>query len=149
MKSSFSATANSEASTQFNFSAPQLISYQACVSKLGSSLNDLNWPLHYNHFARTTQKTQPLLCWEGVLTSPLHSNLSYSIFACVFVVARMCLPSRCLAMNVCSAFAIPALVRHVTILTFLRKARLYHIGPRVSIKFILYVFIIHEIHFRT
>jgi hypothetical protein len=38
----------------------------------------------YIHWARTTQKTQPLYCWEGVFTAPLHSNGSYSIVACIF-----------------------------------------------------------------
>jgi hypothetical protein len=71
--------------------------------------------LLYNHFARTIQKTQPSYCWEGAFTAPLHNNGSYSIVACVFVVAVMCLPSRCLAMNVYSDFAIPAFGRHVTI----------------------------------
>jgi hypothetical protein len=62
----------------------------------------LNWSLLYNHFARTTQKTRPLSCWEGVFTVPLHSNGSYSIVSRVFVSAGMCLPSRWLAMNVYS-----------------------------------------------
>jgi hypothetical protein len=35
-----------------------------------------------------------------VFTAPLHSIGSYSIVACVFVAAGMCLASRCLAMNV-------------------------------------------------
>jgi hypothetical protein len=34
----------------------------------------------------------------------LHNNGSYSILACVFVAAGMCLQSRCLAMNVYSDF---------------------------------------------
>jgi hypothetical protein len=53
----------------------------------------------YNHFARTTQKTQPLYCWECVFTAPLHSNGSYWIVLYVFVAAGMCLRSRCLAMR--------------------------------------------------
>jgi hypothetical protein len=52
---------------------------------------------------------------EGVFTALLHSNGSYPIVACVFVAAGMCLPSRCLAMNDYSDFAIPAFGRHVTI----------------------------------
>jgi hypothetical protein len=68
-----------------------------------------------NHFARTTQKTQSLCCWEGVFTTPLRSNGSYSVVAFVFVVAEICLPSRCLALKVCSDFAILAFWRHVTI----------------------------------
>jgi hypothetical protein len=39
----------------------------------------------------------------------------YSIVACVFVVAGICLPSCCLAMNVYSDFAISALGRSITI----------------------------------
>jgi hypothetical protein len=61
------------------------------------------------------QKTQPIYCSEGVFTAPLHSNGSYSIVAFVFIAAGMCLPSRCLAMNVYFAFAILAFGRHVTI----------------------------------
>jgi hypothetical protein len=68
----------------------------------------------YNHFARATQKLQLLYCWEGLFTEPLHSNGSYSIVACVFVAAGMRLPSRFLAMNFCSDFAIPAFGSHVT-----------------------------------
>jgi hypothetical protein len=71
--------------------------------------------LPYNNFAWTTRKTQPLCCWEGVFTAPLHSNRSYSIVTCVFVSAGMCLPSRCLTMNVYSDFAISASGRYVTI----------------------------------
>jgi hypothetical protein len=61
------------------------------------------------------QKTQPFYYWKGVFTAPLHSNGSYSIFACIFVPAGMCLPSRCLGMNIYSDFIIPAFWRHVTI----------------------------------
>jgi hypothetical protein len=75
----------------------------------------LNRNLLYNHFTRTTQKTQPLSCWEGVFTAPLHNNGSYSTIACVFVVARICLPNRCLPMNVYSDFTLPTFGRHVTI----------------------------------
>jgi hypothetical protein len=71
--------------------------------------------LPYNHLARTTQKTQPLCYCECVFTTALHSNGSYSIVACVFVVAGICLPGRCLAMNVYSYFAIPDFRRHITI----------------------------------
>jgi hypothetical protein len=62
-----------------------------------------------------TQKTQPHSCREGVFTGPLHSNGIYSIVACVFVAAVMCLSSSCLAMDVFSDFTIPAFGRHVTI----------------------------------
>jgi hypothetical protein len=37
-------------------------------------LTSLNWTLLYNHFERTTQKTQLLYCWEGMFTAPLPSN---------------------------------------------------------------------------
>jgi hypothetical protein len=50
-----------------------------------------------------------------MLALPLHSNGSYSIVACVSVAAGMCLPSRCLAMNV-YAFTIPDFCHHVKIL---------------------------------
>jgi hypothetical protein len=68
------------------------------------------------HLSRTTRKIQRLYCLEGVFTAPLHSNGCYSIVACVYVAAVMCLPSRCLAMNVYSDVAIPASGRHVTVL---------------------------------
>jgi hypothetical protein len=50
--------------------------------------------------------------------SPLHINDSSSIIACVFVAAGMCLPSRCLVMDVCSGSTIPAFRRHVTVWFF-------------------------------
>jgi hypothetical protein len=62
-------------------------------------------------------KTQPLYCWEGVFTGPLHKNGNYSIVACVFFAAGMSLPSRFLAMNVYSDVTIPAIWFHVTIYT--------------------------------
>jgi hypothetical protein len=61
------------------------------------------------------QKTQPPYCSKGVFIAPLHSNGSYSIIACIFVAARICLPSCCLEKNVCYYFIIPALGRHVTL----------------------------------
>jgi hypothetical protein len=97
-------------------SIPVFISWQAGVSKLDSIL--LNWILLYNDVARATQKTQDFYCYEGVFTAPLHSNGSYSIAASVFVVAGMCLSSRCLVMYIYSNFAIPAFGRHVTICFF-------------------------------
>jgi hypothetical protein len=60
--------------------------------------------LVYNRFTRTTQKTHPLYCWEGVFTAPFHSNGSWSVVTCVFVAAGMCLPSRCLEINVYSDY---------------------------------------------
>jgi hypothetical protein len=52
-----------------------------------------------------------------MFTPQLHSIGSYSIVACVFIVAGMCLLSRCLAMNVNSHFIIVAFGRHVTVHT--------------------------------
>jgi hypothetical protein len=72
--------------------------------------------LLYNHLERTTQKTQPLYCWEGVFRASLPSNGSYSIVACVFVAAGICLSSRYLVIDVYSEFAIPPFERHVAIL---------------------------------
>jgi hypothetical protein len=46
------------------------------------------------------RRKQPLYYWEGMFTAPLHSNGSYSIVVCVFVASGICLPSRCLAMNI-------------------------------------------------
>jgi hypothetical protein len=54
-------------------------------------------------------------CYRGVPTSLLHRNGSCSIVACVFVATGICLPSRCLAMDVSSGPTIPAFRRHVTI----------------------------------
>jgi hypothetical protein len=96
----------------------------------------------YNHFARTTQKTQPIYCWGGVFTAPLHSNGSYSIFACVFVAKGMCLPSRCLAMKVYSDFTIPAFERNVTISRGRGKSlQSYH-----PIKYLFAVFTLTDRH---
>jgi hypothetical protein len=53
--------------------------------------------------------------WQGVFTAPLLSNGSYSIVACVFVAVGMCLPCRCLAMNVNFDVTISAFGWHVTI----------------------------------
>jgi hypothetical protein len=93
----------------------RVLSRQASVSKLNSILIPLIWNLIYNHFGRTTQKTQPLYRWESLFTALLRNNGSKLIIACVFVVVAMCLPSRCLAINVYSGFTIPAFGRHVTV----------------------------------
>jgi hypothetical protein len=66
----------------------------------------VNWTLPCNHSERTTQKTQILYCWEGVFTPLL---LAYSL------PRGICVPSRCLAMNAYSDFAIPDFGRHVTV----------------------------------
>jgi hypothetical protein len=86
------------------------------LASLNSTLSVLlNWTLLYNHLARTTQKTQPLSCWEDMFTAPLHSNGSYSIVACVFVASGTCLMSSCLARDVSSDFTIAAFGHHATI----------------------------------
>jgi hypothetical protein len=76
------------------------------ASRLASRNTTLFYPetasfctLLHKHLARTTQKTQPLCCWEGVFTAPLYSNESYSSVACVFIAAGVCLQSRCLTIN--------------------------------------------------
>jgi hypothetical protein len=77
---------------------------------------------HYsqlNQSARTTQKIQTLFYYEGVFTVPLHSNGSYLIVVCLLVAVEMCLPCRCLALNVYSDFIIPTFRRHVKILMYL------------------------------
>jgi hypothetical protein len=106
---------------QLNYSAPKFISWQTGVSELNFSLYTATasfGTLLYNHFAWTTQKTQHFNCSEGVFTAPLHNNGSYSIVANMFAAAGICLPSRCLTMNVYSDFAIPAFGRHVTIFNY-------------------------------
>jgi hypothetical protein len=56
----------------------------------------------------TTQKTQPVCCWEGMFMALLHNNGSYSVVAFVFVATGMCLLSHCVPMDVswfhCSGF---------------------------------------------
>jgi hypothetical protein len=62
-----------------------------------------------------------------VFTAPLHINGSYSILACVFVAAGICLPSRCLTMNDYSDFNIPAFERHVTISLWIQLVSYIHL----------------------
>jgi hypothetical protein len=64
--------------------------------RLETWLSLFNQNLLYNHFTLTTQKTQTLYHWEGLFTGLLRINGSYSIVACVFVAAGICLPNRCL-----------------------------------------------------
>jgi hypothetical protein len=45
------------------------------------------------------------------------------IVVCVFVAAEMCLPSGCLAMDVCCGSTNPAFRRHVTILNWILMKR--------------------------
>jgi hypothetical protein len=101
----YSAAANSEDSTQFNSSAPKLISRQAGIPKHESSLLDLTTTLYsvalsvpfYNPSALTTQK-HSLYCYEGMLTGPLSRNGRPSVAR--VRLSGMCLPSRCLAMGI-------------------------------------------------
>jgi hypothetical protein len=81
------------------------------------TVSDLRLPILSPLTTRTVTdhaENKPLYCLEGVFTAPMHSNRSYSIAPCVLVAAGMCLPSRFLAMNVYSYFALPALGCHVT-----------------------------------
>jgi hypothetical protein len=87
-------------------------SYPGRLASRNSTLFNSN--LLYNSFARTTQKTQPLYCWEDMRRAPLHRNGSYSIVAYVLISAGICLPSSCLEMDVCSDFTILVFGRHVT-----------------------------------
>jgi hypothetical protein len=96
----YSEIANSEDSTQFNSSAPKLISWQVGVSKLNSSRHyycSLLPNTFYNHFARTTQKTTSVVMIACFLIrclavdDPLLRSLAP---------AGMCLPSRCQAMGI-------------------------------------------------
>jgi hypothetical protein len=107
----YSATANSGNSTQFNSSAPKLISWQAGVSKFDPSLPttvlySTNVPycrtLHYNHFAQAPRK-HSLYCLAGVFTDSLSINRRPILAR--LARAEMCLPSRFLAMG-----------KHVTVL---------------------------------
>jgi hypothetical protein len=51
----------------------------------------------YDSSARTTQKTQPLNCWEGFFTHPFSSNGRPIVAA--YASAGTSLPSRCLAVG--------------------------------------------------
>jgi hypothetical protein len=100
---------------QFLCSQAHILAGWRLETRLFTSLNGLNWTLLYNHLARPAYKTLPLYSWEGMFTASLHSSWSYSIVVCIFVATGMCLPIRCLAMNVYSDFAIPAFGRHITV----------------------------------
>jgi hypothetical protein len=107
----YSATANSENSTQFNSSAPKLISWQAGVSKLDSSLFD------YCSLLFSIAEHYPITS----LHEP-HRKQSLAmdvLFLCAYACAGMCLLSR-LAMDVCSGSTTPAFRSHVTICFILR-----------------------------
>jgi hypothetical protein len=53
--------------------------------------------------------------FKGVFTAPLHGNGIYSIIACVFFAVGMCVPSRCLRMDVSSDITLPHFGRRVTL----------------------------------
>jgi hypothetical protein len=101
-------------SVTFLCSQPHILEVWRLETRLPQLPCSAKW-LQDNSSARTTQKTQPLLLRRRV-SSPLHSNESYSIIACVFFVAGLCLLSRYVVMNVYSDFAVPAFWRHITIL---------------------------------
>jgi hypothetical protein len=60
-----------------------------------------------------------------VFTSPMHSAGSYSIVDSVFVAEGICLPSRCLAMNVYSGLTVLSFGRHVTIILHITSINLW------------------------
>jgi hypothetical protein len=53
--------------------------------------------------------------WQALPEFPSLQLNNTSIAACLFFATGICLPSRCIAMNVYSGSAIPAFTRHVTI----------------------------------
>jgi hypothetical protein len=84
---------------------------------LASRNSTLHWTASTELFFITTlhgpRRTHILYCWWGVFTAPLHNNGGgadlhrkhrSSIVARGFVVAGICLRSRCQAMNVYSGF---------------------------------------------
>jgi hypothetical protein len=85
------------------------------------------------------RRKQPLYCWKGIFTEPLHSNGNYSTVACVFVcrgnVFTDSLPSneRLFWLRY-SGFAIPAFGRYVTIgISSTYSKKLYLCNSRQSI----------------
>jgi hypothetical protein len=105
---------------------PELDSIQFLCSYPGRLVSRNSTQMIFCHFynpsAWTTQTTHPLYFWKGVFTAQLHRSGSYSIVACVFVAAGMCLSNSCLAMDVCSDFTISAFGCHVTISTYMSGA---------------------------
>jgi hypothetical protein len=98
---------------QFNSSAPKLISKQAGISKLDSTrLLLLNLNFLYNHFARTTQKTQLIFGRASLQRRCITTEVARFLLA--YSSQREYLPSRCLAMDV-SDFPIPDFGHRATI----------------------------------
>jgi hypothetical protein len=58
-----------------------------------NSTQFLSTELFFISTSHGPRRKQTLYCFEGLFSTPLHSNGSYSIVACVFVAAEMCLPS--------------------------------------------------------
>jgi hypothetical protein len=85
-------------------------------SHLSGSTNELKRSSlsFIQHLGKDHAENTAFLLLRRRVYSPLHSNGSYSIVACVFVAGGMCLPSSCLAMDI-SDFTILAFGRHVTI----------------------------------
>jgi hypothetical protein len=67
------------------------------------------------HGGDRPRRKHPPYCWEGGFTSPLPSNGIYSIVGCVLVTVVICLPSRCLIMDVSSDFTLLAFGHHVSV----------------------------------
>jgi hypothetical protein len=104
---SFSQSLHSNSYTSWNINRKYCCWEQSREIRIGNTFSAF-----YNH---PSLSKQFLYCYRGVPTSPLHRNGSSSVVASAFVAAGMCLPSRCLAMIVCSGSTIPTLRRHVTI----------------------------------
>jgi hypothetical protein len=72
-----------------------------------------------------------------VFIAPLYSNGSYLSIACIFVVAVMYLPNRCLAVNDCSDFTIPTFGRHVKIYMHPGSEDTFNIGIHLNTQSLL------------
>jgi hypothetical protein len=94
--------------TQFNSSAPNLISWQAGVSKLGSP--QLNSSLH-----GPRGKHSLFIVGKACLQRRCIATEVTRFLLAYLLLRGICLPSRCLRVNVYSDFTIPALGRHVAI----------------------------------
>jgi hypothetical protein len=68
------------------------ISYSGRLASRNSTPFLSNW-LVLNATLHGPRRKQPLYCWRGVFTAPLHRFGSYSTVACVFVAAGTCLES--------------------------------------------------------
>jgi hypothetical protein len=76
-----------------------------------SQLNSSSQPLCKDRTENAVSSNTPIL-----VSLPIHClETGSSIVACLFVSEGICLPSRCLAIDVSSGSMIPAFGRHVTI----------------------------------